>query len=109
MRVLRMLFKQSPEVGRSLLCCPICESELVHHKRVEIEQGVTRTTVSRESTTVEGTAPNWARGSAVTLHFWCEENHQFAYRFSFYKGSMMADLIATGEQITRERHELWRD
>lgn len=92
------------------LCCPDCGNEHVHPARVAVEQGRTRTEVSRESTVVgpSSRAGVW-RGSLIALRFWCEGGHAFEYRYSFLKGQLLCELLTWKIDVSQQQEELWRD
>jgi hypothetical protein len=76
-----------------VLCCPVCACPYVHPAEVAVEQGRTRTVVTEEATDVLATDRFLrARGSLITLDFWCEFGHAFQYSLEFHKGHMHLKL-----------------
>ena len=89
------------------LCCPVCGFDCVHPVEVVVEQGQTKTVVTRETTQVEATnRGTMKRGSLIILRFVCEDGHEFAYQFEFHKGTTSCELNAG---LDSGLGGLWRD
>ena len=96
--------------GGVALCCPFCGSDYVHPAKVVVEQGFTKTTITRETTHTEVPVHSEGkRGSEITLAFWAECGHRFAYRLAFHKGQLFCELdrLPTGNLGAQE--EFWRN
>ena len=92
------------------LCCPVCACPYVHPAEVVVEQGQTRTVVSNESTQVSATDRFLhARGSLITLDFWCEFGHSFQYALEFHKGELQLRLDTKPLPNPDSPGQLWRD
>jgi len=92
------------------MCCPVCACPYVHPAEVTVEQGQTRTVVSDESTQVSATDRFLhARGSLITLDFWCEYGHSFQYALEFHKGHMHLKLATEPLDVSKPLDQLWRD
>lgn len=92
------------------LCCPVCACPFVHPAEVVVEQGRTRTAVSNESTQVSATDRFLhARGSLITLDFWCEYGHSFQYALEFHKGQLHLRLDTKPLPNPNSPRQLWRD
>ncbi len=92
------------------LCCPVCAGPYVHAAEVSVEQGQTKTVVTEEVTHVLPSERfRHARGSVITLNFWCEFGHAFQYRLEFHKGHMHLTLMTEPLDVSRPRSELWRN
>jgi hypothetical protein len=91
------------------LCCPICACRNVHPAEVIIEQGQTKTRVTRETTRVVPTNRSEDYlGSQIVLEFWCEQGHAFFYTFASLRDGTAIDLTARPAAHVSIRHELWR-
>ena len=100
------------EYGGACLCCPVCGHEYVHPAVVTVDQGHIKTTSSHDTALVQPSDRHTrARGSEVRLQFWCEEGHEFSYRFTFHKGITTLQLDATDIDGWPQSgvNELWRD
>ena len=92
------------------LCCPVCACPYVHPAEVVVEQGQTRTVVSNESTQVSATDRFLhARGSLITLDFWCKFGHSFQYALEFHKGELQLRLDTKPLPNPDAPGQLWRD
>ena len=92
------------------LCCPVCACPYVHPAEVVVEQGQTRTVVSNESTQVSATDRFLhARGSLITLDFWCKFGHSFQYALEFHKGELQLRLDTKPVVNSESLKSLWRD
>ena len=95
--------------GDGCICCPLCGDSYVHPGPVVIEQGRTKTVVKDENTSVVPTdRSKRKRGSSITLLFWCESGHTFAYEYEFHKG-ITTVAIHVGEYVDFPAGSLWRD
>lgn len=96
--------------GAACLCCPVCGFDYVHPEQGAVDQGRSRSVVTRESTTVATSdSPSGHRGSVVVLRFWCEQGHGFEYRYEFHKGQMLCELSSWRLPDGEPPSELWRD
>ena len=94
------------EIG---LCCPVCGLQYVHPDRVAVEQGRTRTEVTRESTLVTAINRESFRGSLIRLRFHCESGHGFEYQLQFCKGNVVCELSTWEIGGKEPPAELWRN
>lgn len=106
---LRFVIRDAGE-GEACFCCPVCGNDYVHPAQVIVDQGQTRTEVTREQTIVAASNHGMlARGSLVAMQFWCEQGHAFEYRLSFHKGHLNCELATWQFAAEQLRDELWRD
>ncbi len=106
---LRFVIRDAGE-GKACFCCPVCGNDHVHPAQVIVDQGQTRTEVTRDKTFVAASDHGMlARGSLVATQFWCEEGHAFEYRLSFHKGRLTCELATWQIAAEQPREELWRD
>lgn len=96
--------------GEACFCCPICGSDSVHPARVVVDQGQTRTEVTRDKSLVAASDRGMlSRGSLIATQMWCEQGHAFEYRLSFHKGLLRCELETWQFPAEQPRDELWRD
>jgi hypothetical protein len=92
------------------LCCPVCACPYVHPAEVSVEQGRTKAVISNENVQVTSSERFLhARGSRITLDFWCEFGHAFQYVHEFHKGMLETRLLTGLIKEPGKRQELWRD
>ena len=94
------------------LCCPICGFDFIHIGAVEVEQGHVKVISKKDHVEVSHSNRHQTyRGSQVTIKFFCESGHEFAYQFAFHKGNTSIKLA--GKLL--DPHDfgnggtLWRD
>jgi hypothetical protein len=92
------------------LCCPVCACPYVHPAEVVVEQGRTKAVIGNENIEVSATDRFLrARGSLITLDFWCEFGHAFQYVLEFHKGILAMRLLTGPASETDTSKHLWRD
>ena len=95
---------------QDLLCCPECGFDYVHIGCVNIEQGHQKIHAIEDFAITNGSSRHETkRGSEVQVTFWCENGHEFEYRFSFCKGQTSVELYKTDIYAEVNHLELWRN
>ena len=94
--------------------CPTCGAgtvdNLCHIELVQVRQGESITTISREKAAmVERSDKPGARGSRVGITLWCENGHRFEVAFQFHKGTTFVEVHQLEDPDLDTVQELWRD
>lgn len=85
---------------RELPCqaCPFCGCDNVHICDAEIGQEHSRICAGQKVCSItENTSNSKYYGLSVTLCFWAECGHKFAYTWAYYKGSTTVVLHELGD------------
>ena len=80
-------------LNEPVIACPVCGYDYVHIRDVQVHQNHNHVHVHGDDCDVtRTTAGSGNRGSSVTIRFFGECEHAFAYTWSFHKGNTRMTL-----------------
>lgn len=83
--------------GEHLIRCPYCgDSAYAHLGDVVVNQNGFVVTVSQDGPSCRREEPRSARGSTVSINYWCECGHHFRHDFQFHKGQTFVSVAPLG-------------